>query len=276
MSVMARADRRAMRYTHEGQWRHEAMVRKPTGALHIQTLHLLTALLYLNGGCGALFPDESAAQISPVVVSDIAGEVASDGVAGRDDALVLDDVAGRADTGATADAINADGEATDSNGDDAGTRPPALADTQSSDASSKPNWPKALRGTWLVGWLGGLNHFTWIKFDGDGDAGKALFNPGKNLTANAPIWDCGGQGSWMMTAKPNTVALTFPKACNLPLAVITFENMSAVTTWPKAALLTASITLLNSQGTTEKLAGLKFADDACDASLTSCKDVFKE
>ena len=256
------------------------MIRNLAGAHYIQTLYLLATLLYLNGGCGALFPDESAAQISPDVVSDIVGEVASDEAARPDDATAVDDVEERADTGATADAINADGEATDANDDEAGSRPPALPDTLSGDAFSKPIWPKALRGTWLVGWLGGLNHFTWIRFDGGGDgggdAGKASFNPGKNLTANAPVWDCSGQGSWMMTAKPNTVALTFPKACNLPLAVITFENMSAVPTWPKAALLTASITLLNSQGTTEKLAGLKFADDACDASLTSCKDVFKE
>ncbi len=129
-----------------------------------------------------------------------------------------------------------------------------------------------LQGIWLIGWSGGLNHFSWVRLRVDGGAGgQADFLSGKDMQANMPYWDCTGSGQWSLTAKPDTVGLYFPDACaNLGFEALTFVSFSPPAGYPDGAILQASIE--STSGV--PLEGYKFPPDWCDPVMSSCADPF--
>ena len=128
--------------------------------------------------------------------------------------------------------------------------------------------PGALEGIWLIGWSGGMNHYSWVRLTGE-MAGVADFLDGADLAVNGPFWSCSGQGSWLVTAKPNTVMLTFPSECNLPAKVLTFETFQLPTGWPNGVRLVAQLTDLD---VSVYLEGYQFPPSQCDAAMASCTD----
>jgi hypothetical protein len=128
-------------------------------------------------------------------------------------------------------------------------------------------------GIWLVGWVGHLNHYSWVRLDGaDPFAGPADFLDGHDLTANGPYWPCNGAGSWGATQKPDTLMVRFPPACNLPDRTYTLGPYQPPGTWPRGADLYAPWQDLS---TTQPVEGYHFPPSQCDPAFTQCTDPLK-
>ena len=142
-----------------------------------------------------------------------------------------------------------------------------------SGAGGTPSFPAVLTGTWLVGWSGGLNHYSWLHFTPStgGFDGELRVLSGQSLSVNAPLWNCDGVGSWTVTAKPMTVLLTFPAGCATAAESLTWTSFDAAT-FPMGANLHASIEAALTTGS--PLEGFRFDDSQCDAAFTSCADPF--
>lgn len=125
--------------------------------------------------------------------------------------------------------------------------------------------PGALEGIWLVGWSGGMEHYSWVRFNADFTADILA---GTDLPTNAPIWNCSGKGSWLFSAKLYNVSLTLPAPCEPGLFDLTFEKLLAPeTTYMKGAILRAHIT---KPPLDTPLEGFKFPDTQCDTAMTAC------
>src|SRR5437867_701519 len=74
---------------------------------------------------------------------------------------------------------------------------PPPADLSSSDATRCPPY---LNGIWLIGWSGGLDHFSWARFTCTflGGGTVDFLDPMGNA-AWTPYFGCQGQGQWMIT-----------------------------------------------------------------------------
>jgi hypothetical protein len=130
-----------------------------------------------------------------------------------------------------------------------------------------------MKGIWLVGWMGDMNHFSWVRIRSNspgGWGGTADFLAGNDLTVNAPYWQCSGQGQWMIPEKPNSILFTFPVSCPSGIqGEYTFDPFREPGSHPKGAILAASVTPLSGS---PGLEGFKFPDTQCNADLTSCID----
>jgi hypothetical protein len=120
-------------------------------------------------------------------------------------------------------------------------------------------------GTWLIGWAGGMNHYSWVRIEPDS---VARFLDGAGLSVNAPFWNCNGVGNWHMAAKPETIALYFPAGCDPAFQPLTFSNMGPASGYPKGAILYASVEI----SPTQFVEAYKFPFAQCDAAMTTCTD----
>lgn len=147
--------------------------------------------------------------------------------------------------------------------------PPTCPPVVCEDAGA---FPYNLDGIWLLGWSGGLNHFSWVRFTVDGMAGGAAqYNAGADLAYNAPLWSCNGAGTWMLTAKPDTVGFNFPPSCTDGFQAYTFLSFQAPSSsFPKGAILEATVEAPTMPGQTFN--AYKFPDSQCDAAMTKCTD----
>jgi hypothetical protein len=138
------------------------------------------------------------------------------------------------------------------------------------------NFFDTLDGIWLMGWSGGLRHYSWVRFVVQGPgAGEADFLSGDTLSSNTPYWNCSGKGSWTIAAKPDTVQLFLPASCGAPtFEVYTFLSLMPIPPggYPKGAILGGNAETNPPNGLT--LEAYKFAPSQCDASMTSCIDPF--
>lgn len=136
------------------------------------------------------------------------------------------------------------------------------------------SFAKQLAGIWLVGWAGGLNHYSWLKLTPTSDmGGTAIILDGAKLNANAPYWGCSGATTWNINSKPRTFQLQFPspscsgmKSTNLTFAAI----KPATGGYPKGALELASVDDSGASGL--KLTAYRFPASQCNTALTSCTD----
>jgi hypothetical protein len=125
---------------------------------------------------------------------------------------------------------------------------------------------------WLVGWSGGLDHYSWVRFGSMTD-GKATFLSGGDLPGNVPYWNCSGDGEWSPSAKIDTIALTFPTSCGVEPRVLalTFDVLSAPAPTPKNAIGGAH---LKGSPPDQRLNAWKFPLSQCDAAMTACANPF--
>lgn len=145
------------------------------------------------------------------------------------------------------------------------------------------SFPQILDGVWLVGWSGGMNHFSWVRFAVPAPAaaleGEAWILDGQEILGNEPFWHCSGKARWWMGAAAFTVYLDFPSADCLqtasgPVATMGYvfgDYAPATSTDPQGAILVATV---KDQPTLTARQGYKFPRDWCDAPLTSCKPPF--
>ena len=140
------------------------------------------------------------------------------------------------------------------------------------------NFNDLLEGTWLIGWYGGENHFSWIRFP---PAGENMFGTAiqvlspADVHVNQPYWLCSGVGTWSVTQRPATVDLTMPAGCVREILV--FETFRPASDSPLAILEADIMACRGSQcdgpGFT-KIVGFKFPDNYCDAALATCGSPF--
>lgn len=134
-------------------------------------------------------------------------------------------------------------------------------------------FPSQLPGIWLMGWSGGLNHYSWVRFSSTtGYSGTADFLAGEDLPANAPYWPCTGQGEWTVTAKPDTIQLLFPASCGLTSEAMTFLSFGPGAGYPVDAIMQATIESLANPGM--MIEGYKFAAGQCEADMSACGNPF--
>jgi hypothetical protein len=120
-------------------------------------------------------------------------------------------------------------------------------------------------GTWLIGWSGGMNHYSWLRIQPDNVA-RVL--DGSALSGNLPFWPCNGLLNWHLAAKPDTIAIYLPGGCSPTFVPLTFSNLAPATGYPKGATLSASVEVSD----TQVVEAYKFPHAQCDAELTSCVD----
>ena len=183
-----------------------------------------------------------------------------------------------------ADAKVADAQAADAKVADAQAADTKVADAQAADTAQAKDavvptdgntgFPQALDGIWLVGWIGGLNRFSWVRFSVTSKTGgTAIINKGTLSGGTVPYWDCSGSTTWNITSKPDTIQLHFPSpTCNgMKSGSYTFASIAPFTgTYPKGATFEASIQALGSSPAT--VSGYKFPASQCDATMTTCTD----
>jgi cysteine-rich repeat protein len=144
------------------------------------------------------------------------------------------------------------------------------------------HFEELLVGTWLIGWYGGENHFSWLRISNEsggvfGRRTQLLSNP--NLPANVamPYWNCSGAGTWGITQRPATLDLnTMPGGC--AREVLNFDSVWPVSTQGRA-ILQAKLSagrIADGGGyeAWQSLVGYKYPDDMCNADFTSCSAPF--
>lgn len=141
------------------------------------------------------------------------------------------------------------------------------------------SFPAVLEGVWLIGWSGGMNHFSWVRFSKMATPSMtkkdAWILDGKGISSNLPLWDCSGKASYWMGAAGNTIYLDFPSSSCLPgssskgYVFGDFDTSGAGA--PKDVILSATV---KDQATLQKFEGYKFPATWCDSAMTSCKAPF--
>jgi hypothetical protein len=124
--------------------------------------------------------------------------------------------------------------------------------------------PGALEGIWLIGWSGGAHHFSWVRIESDYALTLA---DGAALSSNLPYYQCNGAGTWMLTAKPETVGLQLPGDCGF--SSLTFTQWTGTPEWPEGCLQQATVedNLLGTQ-----LMACRFPPSQCNADMSACDD----
>ncbi len=137
-------------------------------------------------------------------------------------------------------------------------------------AGGPPGFPEALgEGVWLIGWSGGLDHYSWLRFTFQtATTGTfTLLDPvGVTLT---PYFSCEGPGAFTVQLGVGVVVLAMPVACNMadvPLDFVSFWDPGG---FPPHALKGAEI--LTTGGTIQ---GFQHDAGFCDAGFTVCGDPF--
>jgi hypothetical protein len=123
-----------------------------------------------------------------------------------------------------------------------------------------------LSGTWLIGWSGNLDHYSWIRF-GSGSAMEILGDPG-GPTSVTPLWSCSGSGAWNLLAVASRVRLTLPSGCGTSAnETLDFVSTQEPSTPFTGALLRANVQRISSGDT---LQAYKYSDTQCDGGMTAC------
>jgi hypothetical protein len=132
-------------------------------------------------------------------------------------------------------------------------------------------FPDYVAGTWLIGWSGGYDHFSWVRLQGH-DSGRADFLSVVSTRGGyTPYFGCNGQGTWAITQKPNTIYLYFPPGCSTQNVqqAYTFVSFVPGSGGPKGTVASASF---EEPPTAQEIEGYQFPDSQCDAAFATCTD----
>lgn len=120
-------------------------------------------------------------------------------------------------------------------------------------------------GVWLIGWGGGLNHYSWVRFEANG---ALTVLDGAGMNANAPYYPCNGGGTWVFGAEPEVVHLQLPPEC--PASRLRFGPWMGDPSWPEGA--TQAVNITDTFQEDFPLTGYRFGDAQCDEAMTDCGD----
>lgn len=139
-----------------------------------------------------------------------------------------------------------------------------------SNPGSPVGFPEELaNGVWLIGWYGGLDHFSWFKFTFQTDLEGTFDMLDPFGVTLVPLYQCQGKGLFTVNVGTATLHLTLPASCMLPVQHYTFTAFLPPDTFPPHATLVATITAQQGQ-----LAGYQHSADFCNAQFTACGDPF--
>jgi hypothetical protein len=142
--------------------------------------------------------------------------------------------------------------------------------------SSGGTFPDVLRqGIWLIGWSGGLDHYSWLRFNFITDGGLNGLLQVKNAGPNNQFFPCeGNDGLFSVNPSDYSVVLQMPQSCadsgyidttiKFPLCYRPGGN-------PKNSLLHATFAQSKAPMNVD---GYMFPLDYCGASFTSCPSPF--
>jgi hypothetical protein len=220
----------------------------------------------------------SSGTFAPILDGSVAADGAggvfrTDGAAGSGGTASGGSSAGGATgTGGSADGGKSDGEAiADSSADAAVDAPARPLDAHSVDMPSYSDYSKLLGGIWLVGWSGGLGHYSWVRLSST-PGGPADFLAGDDLPSNTPYWPCSGQGTWDPTAAPYALMLRLPSSCPSGTSgYFVFQGLPE----PPTLLPGASFGMISpSIGTAPPTEWWRFPDNQCDEAMSACRSPF--
>jgi hypothetical protein len=143
------------------------------------------------------------------------------------------------------------------------------------------NFPTGMQGTWLLGWAGDMNHYSWIRLSALSDVTTDPSTPGDGtieilagqdaIVVNDPFWPCSGQGRWFITQRPETFELWLPSTCSSGATEVytVTSRESAIPSFLPGCLL--HITLGRDSGA--PLEACKYPDSQCDATMATCRPI---
>jgi hypothetical protein len=123
-------------------------------------------------------------------------------------------------------------------------------------------------GVWLIGWSGGLDHFSWVRYTFTNGTLGTIAVIVSECASCTPYYACDGQGSFSVDAATSEVVMQLPAACDAE-SILTFGSFSDPGGFPAGATLMAQIT---EQG--QSLVAYQFPSGFCDAGFTMCGPPF--
>jgi hypothetical protein len=142
----------------------------------------------------------------------------------------------------------------------------STAPTSSPSDALPANTRFEFEGTWLIGWAGGLRHFSWARFK-RGAPGQVQVLDGRDLQSNEPYWSCNGVGTWSKSPDSARIQVSLPPPCSPEtLELLSFSASPLAGAKGEARLRTSRLTT--------GLRGVQFVDTQCNTSMTSCTSPF--
>lgn len=125
-------------------------------------------------------------------------------------------------------------------------------------------------GVWLIGWAGGLDHFSWVRFSfaSPTDGSIDLLTP--EQPSFTPYFPCEGTGSFDIDEAASEATLQLPAGCGTD-ATLVFQSFSQAG-GPPGVILVAQIEHV---GGGQSISGWKYDASKCDAAFTACADPYQ-
>lgn len=134
-----------------------------------------------------------------------------------------------------------------------------------------PGFPNVLDdGVWLIGWSGGLDHYSWVKFvfQTATTGTFTLLDPmGVTLTS---YYMCEGSGAFSTDLGTGVVTLELPAACGMAKSILDFESFFSPGGFPPHATMGANIKTMG-----QYIQGFQHDAGFCDQNFTACGDPFQ-
>ncbi|MEZ4294686.1 MAG: hypothetical protein R3B70_06895 [Polyangiaceae bacterium] len=126
------------------------------------------------------------------------------------------------------------------------------------------------QGPWLFGWAGGLDHFSWLRFDFANETQGALRVLGSECGSCIPLYECKGTGLFSADPVTNELILQLPSGCNNESHTFIVGPFTPASGFPPSALLSSMVT--GDQG--EMLGLFQYPSGACSPDFSTCQDPF--
>jgi hypothetical protein len=137
-------------------------------------------------------------------------------------------------------------------------------------------------GPWLIGWSGGMDHFSWLRFTPVTETGGKLHLLESKCGSCTGYFNCEGEGTYWIgpAGNPNdpnssTIAVELPASCSAAGAPSTdsllITNIAPANGFPASAERTASVF---QEGSQNWLEGYQYPPSQCDAAFAMCSSPF--
>jgi hypothetical protein len=126
-------------------------------------------------------------------------------------------------------------------------------------------------GLWLVGWSGGLDHFSWMRFSFFDQLSGSFDMIDAECGSCTPLYPCEGSGSFTADPVTRQLTLSLPVDCS-DTSMLEFGAFAAPSGFYPAAILEAPVTEV---GTANQLVAAQFGEVHCDPTFTMCPSPFE-
>jgi hypothetical protein len=123
---------------------------------------------------------------------------------------------------------------------------------------------------WLLGWAGGLDHFSWVRFVFTNATQGSIELLTPDEPTFTPYFPCEGMGLFTIDEAASEATLQLPAAC-AQTTTLGFQSFSPAG-GPPSSILTA---VIQDQGVAQAISGYKYASDHCNVTFTMCNDPYR-